>query len=97
MVDSNNLRITPLILTTTDVETNRLCGLTLLRPGLELAGIDFVSVPFRPPEERHEVYKVLGLRVIAREDGNHEASIAYIGYETTSSVCNTELVSACCP
>ena len=48
MVDSNNLRITPLILTTTDVETNRLCGLTLLRPGLELAGIDFVSVPFRP-------------------------------------------------
>ena len=49
------------------------------------------------PEERHEVYKVLGLRVIAREDGNHEASIAYIGYDTTSSVCNTEVVCACCP
>ena len=49
------------------------------------------------PEERHEVYKVLGLRVIAREDGNHEASIAYIDYETTFSVCNSAVVCACCP
>ena len=48
------------------------------------------------PEERHEVYKVLGLRVIAREDGNHEASIAYIDNETTPNVCSTELVCACC-
>lgn len=39
-----------LILTTTDVGTNRLCGLTLLRPGLDLAGINFVSVPFRPQD-----------------------------------------------
>jgi hypothetical protein len=48
------------------------------------------------PEERHEVYKVLGLRVIAREDGNHEASIAYVSYETTPSVCNTAVVYAYC-
>ncbi len=35
------------------------------------------------PEERHLVSKVLGFRVIAREDGNHEASIAYtLDYET---------------
>jgi hypothetical protein len=44
------------------------------------------------PEERHEVYKVLGLRVIAREDGNHEASIAYTGYEKSPSVCNSMVV-----
>ncbi len=48
------------------------------------------------PEERHEVYKVLGLRVIAREDGNHEASIAYVDNETTPSVCNTAVVCAYC-
>ncbi len=42
------------------------------------------------PEERHEVYKVLGLRVVAREDGNHEASIAYIDYEKSPSVCISE-------
>ena len=49
------------------------------------------------PEERHEVYKVLGLRVIAREDGNHEASIAYtLDYETTPDVCNTAAVFAYC-
>jgi ATP-dependent helicase/nuclease subunit A len=41
-----------LILTTTDRGTNRLCGLTLLRPGLELAGIDFVPVPFHPQDAR---------------------------------------------
>lgn len=44
-----------LMLTTTDVGTNRFCGVTLLRPGSELAGIDFVPIPFRyhdaqPPE-----------------------------------------------
>jgi site-specific DNA recombinase len=49
------------------------------------------------PEERHQVYKVLGLRVIAREDGNHEASIAYtLDHETPPGVCNTEVVYACC-
>jgi ATP-dependent helicase/nuclease subunit A len=41
-----------LILTTTDMETNRLCGLTLLGPGLELAGINFVPVSFRPQDAR---------------------------------------------
>jgi site-specific DNA recombinase len=49
------------------------------------------------PEERHQVYKVLGLRVIAREDGNHEASIAYmLDYETPPGVCDTEVIYACC-
>jgi hypothetical protein len=48
------------------------------------------------PEERHEAYKVLGLRVIAREDGNHEASIACIGYKKTPDVCKTEVVCANC-
>jgi len=42
------------------------------------------------PEERHEVYKLLGLRVIAREDSNHEASIAS---GESSSVCNSQVVS----
>jgi ATP-dependent exoDNAse (exonuclease V) beta subunit len=41
-----------IILTTTDAGTNGLCGLTLLRPGLDLAGIDFVPVPFRPHAAR---------------------------------------------
>ncbi len=41
-----------LVLTTTDEGTNRLCGLTLLRPGLALAGIDFITVPFRPQDAR---------------------------------------------
>jgi ATP-dependent helicase/nuclease subunit A len=41
-----------LILTTTDVGTNRLCGLTLLRPGLELANVGFVPVPFRLQDAR---------------------------------------------
>ena len=48
------------------------------------------------PEERHELYKVLGLRVIAREDGNHEASIAYMDYEKSPAVCSSALVCACC-
>jgi ATP-dependent exoDNAse (exonuclease V) beta subunit len=39
-----------LVLTSTDAETSRLCGLTLLRPGLELAGVDFTPVPFRPQD-----------------------------------------------
>ena len=37
-----------LILTSTEAGANRLCGLTLLRPNLELAGIAFIPVPFRP-------------------------------------------------
>jgi hypothetical protein len=41
-----------LILTTTDAGTDRLCGLTLLRPGLELAGINLVPVPFRSQDAR---------------------------------------------
>jgi site-specific DNA recombinase len=50
------------------------------------------------PEERHQVYKVLGLWVIAREDGNHEASIAYtLDYETPPHVCDTGAVCAYCP
>jgi ATP-dependent exoDNAse (exonuclease V) beta subunit len=39
-----------LILTTTEASTNRLCGLTLLRPGLELADITIVTVPFHPQD-----------------------------------------------
>jgi len=42
------------------------------------------------PTERHDVYKVLGLRVIAREDGNHEASIAYVDYERSPNVCSSQ-------
>jgi ATP-dependent helicase/nuclease subunit A len=41
-----------LILTATDAESNRLCGLTLLRPGLEFADVDFVPVPFHPEDAR---------------------------------------------
>jgi len=49
------------------------------------------------PEERREVYKVLGLKVIAREDGNHEGTIAYIDYEAIpSSVCKMGVVCAYC-
>jgi hypothetical protein len=49
------------------------------------------------PEERHQVYKVLGLRVIAREDDNREASIAYtLDYETPPGVCDTAVVCAYC-
>jgi hypothetical protein len=48
------------------------------------------------PEERHEVYKVLGLRVVAREDGNHEARIVYINREMLPSVCNTASLYAHC-
>lgn len=39
-----------LILTTTDADANHLCGVALLRPGLGLASIDFVPVPFRPQD-----------------------------------------------
>jgi hypothetical protein len=39
-----------LVLTTTDADANHLCGLTLLRPGLRLASIGFVPVPFRPQD-----------------------------------------------
>jgi ATP-dependent helicase/nuclease subunit A len=39
-----------LILTSTNGQTERLCGLTLLRSGLELAGISFSAVPFRPED-----------------------------------------------
>jgi hypothetical protein len=46
------------------------------------------------PEERHEVYKVLGLGVVAREDGKYEASIDYIGYKKSPDVCNTASVCA---
>lgn len=41
-----------LILTTTEPYTHRLCGLTLLRSGLEFAGVDFAPVPFRPQDAR---------------------------------------------
>ena len=47
------------------------------------------------PEERHQVYKVLGLQVIAREDGNHQASIVCIDYEATPLVCNSAAASRC--
>lgn len=35
-----------LILTTTDLDTQKACGMTLLRPGLEAAGVEAASVPF---------------------------------------------------
>ena len=39
-----------LILTCTDGHMVRACGLTLLRPGLEQAGVDLTPVPFRPQD-----------------------------------------------
>lgn len=41
-----------LILTSTEWETERLCGLTLLQPGLEKARIECNFVPFRPEDAR---------------------------------------------
>lgn len=41
-----------LLLTSTEWETERLCGLTLLQPGLETARIECNFVPFRPEEAR---------------------------------------------
>ncbi len=37
-----------LILPSTEGQTKRFCGLTLLRSGLEVAGASFSPVPFRP-------------------------------------------------
>ena len=37
-----------LILMSSQAEANRLCGLSLLQPGLELAHIPYTPVPFRP-------------------------------------------------
>jgi ATP-dependent helicase/nuclease subunit A len=39
-----------LILTSTDGETNRFSGIALLRPGLEVAGVTFSPVAFRPED-----------------------------------------------
>ena len=39
-----------LILTATDEQTSRFCGLTLLQPGLELANISCSPVPFQPED-----------------------------------------------
>lgn len=41
-----------LILTSTEWETERLCGLTLLQPGIETARIRCNFVPFRPEDAR---------------------------------------------
>jgi ATP-dependent helicase/nuclease subunit A len=41
-----------LILTSTEATTNRLSGLALLRPGLELANVSCAPVPFRPEDAR---------------------------------------------
>jgi ATP-dependent helicase/nuclease subunit A len=41
-----------LVLSSTDARPDRFCGLTLLRPGLEQAGVSFAPVPFRAEDAR---------------------------------------------
>ena len=41
-----------LVLTSTEGHTKKLCGLTLLLPGLELAGVECVPEPFDPEDAR---------------------------------------------
>jgi hypothetical protein len=41
-----------IILTSAAGQTTALCGLTLLRPGLELAGTGLSPVPFNPEDAR---------------------------------------------
>jgi ATP-dependent helicase/nuclease subunit A len=41
-----------LVLSSTSGYTERFCGLTVLQPGLEQAGVDFAPVPFHPEDAR---------------------------------------------
>ena len=47
-----------LILTSTEGQTNRFCGLTLLQPGLEVADISCSPVPFRLSPQRANVQHI---------------------------------------